>query len=489
MASGECETFIMKKWKKIAIVSGALVVLIGIVTASVQISGKDVVTVQTGKVGKQDLNQTVTASGEIKPLLYVNVGSQAFAQLTKIAVKEGDRVQKGDLLAELDSVQPSADTDAQSANVHAAEMDLSASQAAAKSAEAAYLTAVADLGRAKAELDRSRLDFGRAQSLLKDGLIPTSDFEQRKATFQVAEASLQQSEARTRQSKAQWDQASKQQESASSRINQYKAVLTGSKDRLSKYTVRAPIGGLVTNLPVRIGEVMVAGIQNSPGSLIMTIADMSSVTAEVKVDETDIVNVRLGQTAEVKIDAIPDKVFTGKVTEIGNSAIIRSSGLASSQVTTGSQEAKDFKVVITLDSPSDNIRPGLSTTAKINTASKKNVLAIPIQALTIRQKSELEQQKNGAKKDDGKAEAATKTAEQKKEDKKELQGVFVVRNQKAEFVEVATGITGTTDIEVTNGLKEGDEIVTGSYRVLRTLRNTAKVKIDNKAPKKEDEKS
>lgn len=477
----------MKKWKKVAIVSVGLVVLIGVVTASVQISNKDLVTVQTGKVGKQDLNQLVTASGEIKPLLYVNVGSQAFGRLTQIAVKEGDRVRKGDLLAQLEAVQPTADVESQKAQLQTAELDVNASEAAVKSAEAAYRTAVADLGRGRAELERARLDFARAQGLRKDELISTSEFDARTSAFKVAEASLQQAEARAAQSKAQWDQSQQQNRISVARINQFKAALTGVQDRLSKTTLRAPIDGLVTNLPVRMGETVVVGIQNSPGSLIMTIADMSSVTAEVKVDETDIVNVRLGQTAEVKIDAIPDKTFPGKVTEIGNSAIIRSSGLATSQVATGSQEAKDFKVVITLDNPPETIRPGLSTTAKINTASRKSVLAIPIQALTIRQKSDLEEQKDPKKKSDV-TQAATKPAD-KKDEKKELQGVFVVRNQKAEFVEVATGITGITDIEVLSGLKEGDEIVTGSYRVLRTLRNTAKVKVDNKAPKKEDEKS
>jgi len=479
----------MKKWKKIAIVSVALVVLIVVVTASVQISNKDLVTVQTGKVAKQDLNQLVTASGEIKPLLYVNVGSQAFGRLTQIAVKEGDRVRKGDLLAQLEAVQPTADVESQKAQLQTAELDVYASEAAVKSAEAAYRTAVADLGRGRAELERARLDFARAQSLRKDELIATSEFDARTSAFKVAEASLQQAEARASQSKAQWEQSQQQQRISSARINQFRATLTGVQDRLSKTTLRAPIDGLVTNLPVRIGETMVVGIQNSPGSLIMTIADMSSVTAEVKVDETDIVNVRLGQTAEVKIDAIPEKTFTGKVTEIGNSAIIRSSGLATSQVATGSQEAKDFKVVITLDSPPETIRPGLSTTAKINTASRKAALAIPIQALTIRQKSDLEeQQKNGKDKKSEATQAAPKPSD-KKDEKKELQGVFVVRNQKAEFVEVATGITGTTDIEVLKGLKEGDEIVTGSYRVLRTLRHNAKIKVDNKAPKKEEEKS
>jgi HlyD family secretion protein len=200
------------------------------------------------------------------------------------------------------------------------------------------------------------------------------------------------------------------------------------------------------------------------------------------VDETDIVNVKLGQTADVTIDAIPKKTFHGEVTEIGNNAVVRSTGLATTQSTTGSQEAKDFKVVVTIKDPPVNLRPGLSTTAKITTATRNNAVTIPIQALTVRQKGDLE-----TKPKKGTVQAASPAPGAK--DKDELQGVFVVRNKKAEFVKVDTGVTGITDIEVTSGLQAGDEIVTGSYKVLRSLRNGASVKIDNTAPKKEEEKS
>jgi HlyD family secretion protein len=243
----------------------------------------------------------------------------------------------------------------------------------------------------------------------------------------------------------------------------------------------APFDGVITNLPVREGENVVIGIQNAPGSTLMTIADLSVITAEVKVDETDIVNVKLGQPAEITIDAIPSKTFKGKVTEIGNNAIIRSTGISTQQTTVGSQEAKDFKVVVTLDNPPENLRPGLSTTAKVTTATKTGILAIPIQALTIRSEDEL---KVASDKNPGSVQAAPKAGEKKKE---EIQGVFVVgSDKKAKFVKVETGITGTTDIEVLSGLKEGDEIVTGSYKVLRTLRNGAGVKKEKAEPKKEE---
>jgi len=200
------------------------------------------------------------------------------------------------------------------------------------------------------------------------------------------------------------------------------------------------------------------------------------ITAEVKVDETDIVNVRTGQPAEVTIDALPKKKFKGTVTEIGENAILRTSGLSTAQSTTGSQEARDFKVTVTLENPPEDLRPGLSATAKITTATRNSTLTIPIQALTIRQHGELEPQQDGK----SSVEAAPAAQNQSKA-KEEIQGVFVIRSKKATFVPVSTGITGTTDIEVMQGLQEGDEIVTGSYKVLRTLRNGASVKIDNSA--------
>jgi HlyD family secretion protein len=227
-----------------------------------------------------------------------------------------------------------------------------------------------------------------------------------------------------------------------------------------------------------MGETVVPGVQNSAASTIMTVADMSVITAEVKVDETDIVNVQIGQQAEVTIDAIPNQTFKGHVTEIGDTAILRSTGLAASQSTTSNQEAKDFKVVIAIDNPPDSIRPGLSCTGKITTATRPHTLTIPIQALTVRQRGDLEpvdKNKN--------VQAAAKLDPVKEKAKKEeLQGVFLVRNGKAEFQKVVTGITGATDIEVLSGLNEDDQIVTGSYKVIRTLRNSAKVKVDNTPP-------
>jgi HlyD family secretion protein len=456
-------------WKKIAIIAGAILVLGAIVGFTVIKSRRNVITVQTGRVLRQDLASVVTASGEIKPKTYVNIGANAFGKITKLYVKEGDKVRAGQMLAQLENVQSAADVSAMRASLGASRTDAAAAQAAQR-------TASADLKRAQADGERAKLDYERAQGLYKQELISKAEYDSAKAAWESADAGLAQAHARLAQMGA-------QKESADVRIGQSRAALTRASDVLSKTTYVAPFQGTVTNLPVREGETVVIGIQNSPGSTLMTIADMSVITAEVKVDETDIVNVKLGQPAEVTIDAIPNKTFKGQVSEIGDIAIIRSTGVATSQTLAGSQEAKDFKVVVTLEEPPQNLRPGLSATARITTATRNNALSIPIQALTVRQKSELEE-----KKEKGAVQAAAppRAADRKKE---ELQGVFVVRNKKAVFVPVETGITGTTEIEVLKGLGDGDEIVTGSYKVLRTLRNNASVKVDNEAPKKEEEKS
>ncbi len=461
----------MKTWKKVWIAIGALVAVVAIVAFSVQQARKGVVTVQTGKVIREDLRSTVTASGEIKPKMYVNVGANAFGRITHIYVKEGDHVTKGQLLAQIENIQPEADVQATKASIQAAQTNYVAAQAG-------YNTAVADLARAQADEVQKRLDWHRAEGLFKDQLIAKQDFDAKRAAYEASASGLVQARAKIAQMKA-------QAESAYSTIAQQKATLVRYDDVLSKTLYKAPFDGIVTNLPVREGETVVVGIQNSPGSTLMTLADNSVITAEVMVDETDIMNVKLGEAADVTIDAIPKKVFKGVVTEIGDNALLRSTGVATSQTTASSQEAKDFKVVVTLTDPPRELRPGLSATAKITTASKQNVLAIPIQALTIRQRIDLEPGKVKKNESDRAVEAAEPTAERKK-DKEEIQGVFVVRGGKAQFVKVNTGITGTTDIEVLDGLKEGDQIITGSYKVLRTLRPGASVRIDNSIPKQED---
>jgi HlyD family secretion protein len=459
----------MKTWKKIAIGAGAGLLLICIVSFTVWQSRKNVTVVQTGKVQREDIAAVVSASGEIRPKVYVNIGANAFGKIVKLYVKEGEQVKKGQMLAQLENVQSSADVAATKAGVQSAETDYTA-------AKAALTTAKADLKRAEADAERNKFDWERAQGLYKEQLIAKSDYDMRKNAYETAVSGLAQAQARVTQSQA-------QQDSADKRVAQNRANLTRVSDVLQKTSYAAPFDGVITNLPVREGETVVIGIQNSPGSTLMTIADMSVITAEVKVDETDIVNVKVGQPAEVTVDAMPKRVFRAVVSEIGDNAMVRSTGVATTQQTSTSQEAKDFKVVVILQDPPSDLRPGLSSTAKITTAKRTQVLALPIQALTVRRKSDLQQAEKGSV--HAAAPAPAGSAKGKNED--EIQGVFVIRNKKAEFVPVETGVAGTTDIEVMNGLQQGDEVVTGSYKVLRTLKPGASVKVDNSAPKKEDE--
>ena len=466
----------MKTWQKVAIGVSAVVVLGGIVLFSVNQANKGVVTVQTAKVANQDsLVSLVTASGEVKPTTYTNVTAQGFGRITAILVKEGDHVKKGDKLLLQENVQATADVQAQSAAINSAESGVQA-------AEASFRAAQSDLTSQQANLEKAKLDFERGQGLFKDGLIPKQDFDQRKTSYDGATAAVESARSRVQSLKAQLEQTRSQ-------VNQGRAVLVRTKDVLQKTTYTSPINGIVSYLPERVGDYVVPGIQNSNGSFLMTLSDMSVVTAEVKVDETDIVNVKLGQDADVTIDAVPGKVFKGKVTEIGSQAVLRSSGLTTTQTTTSTQEAKDFKVVVTLASPPENLRPGLSSTAKIKTAERKNVVAIPIQALAVRTRKDLEEAAKNAKKDGNTnvtlaAPPPAATGDPKKD---EVQGVFVINGKKAFFRPVETGIAGVTDIEITKGLKQGDEIVVGSYKALRTLKPESQVKVDNSAPKKQDD--
>jgi HlyD family secretion protein len=466
----------MKTWKKVLIGLGVVVGVGIIVLVSINQANKGVVTVQTAKVASQDsLVSQVTASGEIKPTTYTNVTAQGFGRITEILVKEGDHIKKGDKLLLQENVQASADVQAQDAAINSTESGVLA-------ADASYKAAQADLLQQRANLEKARLDYERGQGLFKDGLIPKQDFDQRKTTYDAAVAGVSSNEARVQSLNAQLSQARAQ-------VSQSRAVLVHTKDILQKTAYISPINGIVSYLPVRLGEYVVPGIQNANGSFLMTLSDMSVVTAEVKVDETDIVNVKIGQDADVTIDAVPGKIFKGKITEIGSQAVLRSSGLATTQSTTSTQEAKDFKVVVTLADPPANVRPGLSTTAKIRTAEKKNVIAIPIQALAVRTRKDLEEAAKDAKKERNSSVtlAAPPPAASGDPKKDEVQGVFVVNGKKALFRPVETGIAGVTDIEVTKGLQAGDEIVIGSYKALRTLKPEASVKVDNTTPKKPDD--
>jgi len=443
--------------KKIIIFVLAVVVVAGIVVLTIVRAQAGYTKVFTGKVVRQDLVSTVSGTGQIKPKTYVNLGATAFGRITHLYVKEGEKVHKGEEVASIENVQQGANVEGQKAAIAAAQTDIAADIAAEK-------TQQANIDHAKADLEQKRLDYERAQGLYKAGIMAKQDFDGKKAAYDLDVATLAQSQAALAQAKAQTD-------SARGHMNTQEATLRANVDMLGKTVAVAPFDGIVTNLPVREGETVVEGIQNAEGSTLMTLADMSVITAEVKVDETDIVNVAIGQAADVTVDALPGKVFKGHVTLVGDQALLRSTGVATSQSTSGQEEAKDFKVVVTLDNPSEELRPGLSTTAKVITARKDNVVTIPIQALAMRAP---DQGKNKS----GAVQAATASSNSPQQ----VQGVFVVRNEngklRAHFVPVTTGITGTTNIEVTSGIQPGDEIVTGTFHVLRDLKDNSLVKRD-----------
>ena len=464
----------MSKTKKILLITGGVLVVAIAATVGVVKSRAGIVTVSTAKAAKGDLVSIVNGTGQIKPKTYVNVGATAFGRITHLYVKEGDHVHAGQLVATVESEQPASAVAAQRAAI-------STNRTNVDSYAAAERTAEANVEQAAADLEQKKLEYDRAKLLYDARLIARQDLDAKKAAYDVDVATLAQRKAAVLQSQA-------QTQAARSQVQQSQATLRGNAYSLGLTQSRAPFDALVTNVPVREGETVVVGIQNAEGSTLMTLADMSIITAEVKVDETDIVNVKLNQPADVTIDALPGRVFKGHVTEVGDQALLRTTGLATSQSTTGTEEAKDFKVVVTLDNTPENhldgLRPGLSASAKITTANKPNTLTIPIQSLVERDTATEQAfyRNHGKPTPDAVAASTSKN--------NPVQGVYLVENGKGRprvrFVPVTTGITGTTDIEVQSGLKQGDEIVTGRYKVLRTLKSGTTIKRDN-APQTTEE--
>jgi len=447
--------------KKIILITLAVLVAAGLVAFMVLKQQSGYTKVYTASLTREDLSTVVSGTGQIKPKNYVNVGANAMGRITHLYVAEGDRVHKGEMVATIENVQQQANVNGQEAAIDSAKTDIAAYIAAEK-------TAQANLQHAQADLEQKKLDWDRAQALYKDGIDSKQQYDAAKAAYDLDIADIAQAEAQLNQAKANTD-------SARGRMHTQEADLKVNQDLYNRTIAVAPFDGIVTNEPPREGEMVVTGIQNTEGSTLMTIADMSVVTADVKVDETDIVNVQLGQPAEVTVDALPNKVFKGHVTEVGDQALLRSTGVATSQSTTGTEEAKDFRVVVTLDGTFDDLRPGLSCTAKITTAHKTNVLALPIQALTMHDPAT-----DNAK--PGDVQASTTNPKTNP-----IQGVFVVHKDahgklRANFVPVTTGITGATDIEVLSGVNNGDEIVTGPYKTLRDLKQGALLKRDKSVP-------
>jgi len=480
----------MAKRKKIWISVGASILLIIVVMSSIRSGRQNAVAVQTSVVKQKDvLVSKVTASGEIRAKEFVDIQSEIAGIVTDLLIREGASVKYGDILLRIDPVQTEAEKDSSNAQyesalaeIRAQEFTIMNAEANLQRDEASLRSSQADLALAEDNFARMQSSFRRRQSLYEDALISREEYEISQIDLKSAQTRLEGAKAQALQIEMQVQVARnnilQSKAAAESRLASSKAAmarLRQASNQLDKTTIYSPLDGVVTQLNVEKGERAQPGIMSNPQATLMTIANLSVIQAELKVDETDIVNLSLGDIAEVRIDALPNDVFHGEVTEIGNSPI-QSSSL--------SQEARDFKVIVTLKNPSPKLRPGMSCTGDITTDTRENVLVIPIQALTVRDvivdefgiysPPSLEQARASAV-------SSSSSNNDEKDKKKELEGVFVIdkNNKAARFRDIKTGITGESEIEVLENLKEDEEIVTGSFQTLRTLKDGAAVKTDS----------
>ncbi|WP_306591526.1 efflux RND transporter periplasmic adaptor subunit [Geothrix sp. 21YS21S-4] len=404
------------KRKKVWIIAGGLVVVLvaGLIVAGTKDKGT---AVQISTVAKENIQSKVSANGRIQAVTKADISANVMGQVTRLAVKEGDRVTKGQFLMEIDPRSAQANADAMQANLHATRSDLAS---------------------ATANLVQARADFERAKANRSAGIIATADFERAKTTFDTAQAA---------------------EETARRRAEQARANVSQSNVGLGYSTISAPMDGVVTARRIEIGETAVPGIQNQAGTVLLTVSDMSKVEAEMEVDEASIPSVKLGQEAQVRIDAYPNEVFQGQVTEVGGSPILK----------TTANEATKFKVKVWIKNPPFTIKPGLSAQADIFTGNRDQVLAIPFQALVMREIK----LKPGETRQPGAP--------------REEEGVFLQEGGKAKFVPVKTGLMGDLSVEVLSGLKGGETLITGPNRALRDLKGGEDVRVE-KAKKKEEPK-
>ena len=406
----------MKKWIIIAV--AALLVLIVVVNLVSRGGGKSV-EVEIVDSGIRELVATVSASGTLTPKRKVDVSAETIGRITSLAVAEGDEVEEGDFLLEIDPAEY---------------------QSQVRGFAAAVRTSAANLDLSEATAEKAGLDLRRATELYESGLATQQDQETAETDFRIAGSRV---------------------DAARATLRQAEATLEKARHDLAKVTIRAPMAGLITRLNVEEGENAIMGTLNNPGTVLLTIADLSTMEAEINVDETEVVDIVLGQPAGIEIDAFPDTTFTGEVTEIGNSPIYTSTGQ--------SQQAVDFKVTITLLDQVPGVRPGLSAQADITVARRDSALAVPIGAVVVREWPPRENSRRGR----GRGRAATDTTDVEREDR---EGVFVVEDGKARFTPVELGITGEEDFEVLSGLEADQPMVAGPFRVLRDLQHGDRVK-------------
>jgi len=416
-----------KNRKKIIVLSVVgLLVIVFIVLAILGTKKEEIIIVQTEKVSRRNITQTVTATGKIDPEFKVVITPEVSGEIVYLPVKEGQRVRKGDLLLKIKQDQYLAQRDRAVANLQSAK---------------------ASLAIQKIQLQKIESDYNRIQELFKKGLSSEAELEAIKAQYETARAQVL---------------------AAESTVQQMEAAVKEANENLAKTVITSPMDGIVSQLNVKLGE-RVLGTGFTQGSNLMTIADLSKMVAVVDVDENDVVLISIGDTAKVKVDAFPGKVFKGVVYEIGNTA--KSKGLGTQE------EVVNFEIKIRILDSNVDLKPGMSCNAEIMTDTRTNVLAVPIQSVTIRGQEVISKEEKKSEEDE------MVTVEKKKEDQdtKALEGVFIVENGKAKFVKVKTGISDDTYIEIIEGLKGGEEVVTGSYRAIsRELKDGSKVRVENK---------
>ena len=408
-------------------------------------------TVTVEAIRNRDLEAVVSASGKIQPKRYVNISADTSGRVVDLAVNEGDRVSIGQFLMQIDPRSLRTRVESGEAALHGAEAGLDQARQAVETA--------------RVQLQVAQQNLHRQQELWKQQLTPREALERAENDVRIAQSNLVEREKQVRAQEV--------------RLGQDRAQLANAQFELSKVRIESPISGIITRRNIQEGETAVVGTMNNAGTVLLTVADMSVIQAEVEVDETNIPNVSVGQTAKITIDAIPDRTFKGHVTEIGNSPI-----LATGQAATN-QQATNFKVVVVLDEDVPDVRPGFTTTAEITTATRKNAVAVPIPAVAVREL--VYDVKGGIVKRPRTEERrpaqtpATPPELEPGQTRKETDGVFVIRDGRAEFLPIKIGIAGDRYFEVLSGIKAGDEVITGPYNNVRGMNDGDPVKVQTPA--------
>ncbi len=431
------------------LIGGGVVVLLGAIAfANIKFKKTDGLTVNIEKIQKRNLEALVSASGKIQPKRSVNISADTMGKVTSLSVNEGDRVTKGQFLLEIDPRNLRT-------RVESGEASLQAQRSQQDQLKLS-------LESAKVNLKAAEDAFRRQQELMKGGLTTREQYERAENDVKVRQAELRAQEQNLKTQQLRYEQE--------------RATLDSARYDLSRVRLESPINGIVTRRNIEEGETAVTGTMNNPGTVLLTIADMSVIEAEVEVDETEIPNVQLGQKAKVTIDAMPGKTFTAKVTEIGNSPIQVAGQAAAGQAT-------NFKVVLTLDGEVPDVRPGFTCTAEITTATRTDVAAVPIQAMTVREmvvdaKGDVVREPVTPGKPVVRRGASGPAELKEGQTRKELEGVFLVRDGRARFEAVKTGIAGDKYFEILSGLKEAEEVIVGPFSSVRDLRDGTPVKVE-----------